>query len=63
MPDDSTTANGSFPVEKAYYSLTHPGRSKTRTSAKPVLPHFLGFRWIVGHELHTDRTVAEYGVE
>ena len=57
-----------FAWEKTYYRLTHPGRYKTRTSATQsnashCLPYFLGFRWIVGHKLHTDRTVLEYGAE
>ncbi len=49
------------------HTASHPGSSTTTTSAtiehEPLLPHFLGLRRIVCQELHSDRTVMEYGLE
>jgi hypothetical protein len=69
MPDDPTTANARYPVLGANLLQADPSRQVQDQNLcyaikrKPMLPHYLGFRWIVGHKLHTDRTVVENGVE
>jgi hypothetical protein len=69
MPDDPTTANARHPVLGGNLLQADPSRQVQDQNLcyaikrKPLLPHFVGFRWIVGHKLHTDRTVVEYGVE
>jgi hypothetical protein len=65
MPDDTTTANARYPVLGANLLQADPSRQVQDQNLcyaikrKQMLQHYLGFRWIVGHKLHTDRTVVE----